>query len=95
MKKIYMSIQKEINKKIYEKKRLPDRANFAEMFDYKAIQLYEFIRENYSQKRLSPGTNFADMFDATIDVFEEGNNISFKKILNNIYMYQGQLRLAI
>jgi len=56
------------------------------------IQLYEYVKNEYEKKLSNPldsSAHFETMFEATIDIFEEGNNISFKKILNNIYMYQG------
>ncbi len=48
---------------------------------YKAIELYEFVKREYEKKSLPLGAIFEDMFESIIDVFEEGNNISFKKIL--------------
>ena len=51
-----------------------------ERLRYRTIQLYEFVKIEYEKKRFVARRNFEQMFESIVDIFDEGNNISFNKI---------------
>jgi len=47
---------------------------------YLTIELYKYVKTEYEKKRFHGRGNFEEMFEAIVDIFDEGNNISFNKI---------------